>query len=85
MYINLGADNTTSPAINLALNTLQVVNTAKLLGVIIDDELNWKTHVSYVMKSTTYRLYLLRGLKSLGLPSSELKYIYKLFILPKLT
>ena len=86
MYINLGkGTNATPPVITLGPTTLQVVNKSKLLGVTIDDELNWKVHVSNVIKSATYRLYLLRRLKSLGFPPTELKYIYSVFILPKLT
>ena len=85
MHINLAKTGTTPSDITLGPDILRVVSSAKLLGVTIDDELNWKTHVSNVIKSASYRLYLLRRLKSLGLPPPELKSIFSLFILPKIT
>ena len=85
MHINLGKNKTTPPDITLGPDILRVVSSSKLLGVTIDNELNWKAHVSNVTKCASYRLYLLRRLKSLGLPPSELKSIFSLFILPSLT
>ena len=85
MHINLGANDTHPPAITLGRDVLQVVGAYKLLGITIDNELNWKTHVSTIIQSSSYRLYLLRRLKSLGVPPAELKEVYTTFILPKLT
>ena len=85
MHINLGTDNIPAPAITLGTHTLQVVEAAKLLGVTIDSGLTWWSHINTVTAASTYRLYLLRRLKSLGIPASELTTVYNLFILPKLT
>lgn len=85
MHINLGTKNTIPLTINIGQNILQVVQTWKLLGVTIDHKLNWKPHVSMVIRAARYRLFLLRRVKSLRIPPSELTYIYKTFILPKIT
>ena len=85
MHFNLATTPTPAPALTLDTHTLDVVTTTKLLGVIIDDKLSWGDHVSAVIKSSSYRLYMLRRLKSFGLPTTELCNIYNLFILPKLT
>lgn len=69
------------PTVPLDPDTLQEMKTTKLLGVTIDDELTWKTHVTTVTKTAIFRLYLLRRVKSMG----EILCIYKIFILPKLT
>ena len=57
----------------------------KLLGVTIDNKLAWDQHISTIIRSSSYRLFMLRRLKTLGLPQTELCNIFKTFILPKLT
>ena len=37
----------------------------KFLGVIFDDNLRWKSHVDYIVKKCSQRLYILRRLKSM--------------------
>ena len=85
MHINFGAGAVNPPLITLGSNTLEVVESTKILGITIDNKLTWNDHVKSTIKSSTYRLHLLRRLKSLGLPAEELKNIFNTFILPKLT
>ena len=73
------------PPLTLHNQTLTPVNSFKLLGVTIDDKLGWDIHVSNVVHSASFRLYMLRRLRTLGLPPTELVNLYKTFILPKLT
>ena len=40
---------------------IQRVKSYKLLGVFIDDDLKWSTHVDYINKKACKRLYSLRG------------------------
>ena len=72
------------PQLNIGPHQLQVVNTFKLLGVVLDSHLSWGSHVASIVKAASYRLYMLRRLKSLGTPADELKGVYTSFILPKL-
>ena len=74
-----------TPVLTLGDHTLEVVHSTKVLGVTLDDKLRWDPHVNATVKSATFRLYILRRLKSLGLPQTELKDIFKMFLLPRLT
>ena len=85
MHFDLATTPTQPPALTIGDHILEVVKSAKILGVIIDDKLNWDLHVSTIVSSTSFRLYMLRRLKSLGVPTPELSNIFKTFILPKLT
>ena len=72
------------PQLSVGPHPLQVVRSTKLLGVIVDDQLTWKQHVTTTVRSAAYKLYLLRRLRSLGTPTHELRGVYLTFILPKL-
>ena len=51
--------------LNLSLNSTQVeqVHEHRLLGVIIDQELNWHTHIDLICKRVSRNLYLLSKLR----------------------
>ncbi|MPC78037.1 hypothetical protein E2C01_072510 [Portunus trituberculatus] len=72
------------PQLTLSPHLLQVVRSAKLLGVTVDDQLTWKQHVTTTVRSADYRLYMLRRLKSLGIPADELEGVYLTLVLPRL-
>ena len=72
------------PQLSIGPHPLQVVQSTKLLGVTLDEQLNWKQHVSNIVRTASYKLYMLRRLRSLGTPSSELLGVYTTFILPTL-
>ncbi|XP_063854348.1 uncharacterized protein LOC135096624 isoform X4 [Scylla paramamosain] len=55
-----------------------------LLGVTVDDQLTWKQHVASTVRSATYKLYMMRRLRSLGTLTDELRGVCLTFILPKL-
>ncbi len=38
---------------------IEVVKSAKLLGVIFNDDLKWNDHVDYIVKKSAKRLYML--------------------------
>ncbi|XP_076068397.1 uncharacterized protein LOC143040843 [Oratosquilla oratoria] len=65
-----------APNVTISTQPLQVVKSTKLLGVTNDDQLDWKQHVTNTVRATSYRLYMLRSLRSLGTPEKELKNIY---------
>ena len=74
-----------TPVLTLGDHTLEVVHSTRVLGITLDDKLRWDLHLNATIKSATFRLYMLRRLKSLGLPQTELKDIFRMFILPRLT
>ena len=84
MHICTSTSAVPPPQLSVGTNILQVVPTAKLLGVTVDDKLTWKQHVSAIVRAASYKIYMLRRLKSLGAPADELKVVYITFILPTL-
>ena len=66
----------------LDCNTIETVNTYKLLGVHISSDLKWNCHVEYITKKANKRLYLLRILKRSGAPQIQLVKVYVSLIRP---
>jgi len=64
--------NSNLPLPNIASQTVERVTTYKLLGVHIDSTLSWSTHIEYIVKKATTRLYFLKQLKRAGLPGMNL-------------
>lgn len=84
MHICTSSAAVPPPQISVGPHALQVVRSTKLLGVTVDDQLTWKQHVSNIVRSASFKIYMLRRLRSLGTPTEELRGVYLTFILPKL-
>ena len=59
----------------LTLASLPRVKEMKILGTVIDDEMNWRSHTAYISKLASKRFYILRRLKS-TLNKAQLHLIY---------
>ena len=57
-------------------NEIEVVSSAKLLGITISDNLTWNAHVNEVVKKASKKLYFLVQLKRARLPPSDLVLFY---------
>ena len=55
---------------------IEVVNSAKLLGITISDNLTWNAHINELVKKTSKKLYFLVQLKRARLPPSDLVLFY---------
>ena len=62
--------------------TVQRVASYKLLGVSIDDDLKWNTHVDHIYKKACKRLYSLRLLKKAGVTATGILKVYVSIIRP---
>ena len=51
---------------------IEIVSSAKLLGVIVSDNLKWNAHINMICIKVATPLYLLRQLKRAKLPSRDL-------------
>lgn len=60
------------------------VNSVKLLGIIINNNLTWDDHIKYITIKAASRLNYLRKLKALGFQKEELLIAYCSFIRPVL-
>lgn len=69
--------------LNVCNTELQTVYSTKFLGVFVDCELNWKTHVAYVTTKCSKYLYLIRQLSTITDPGVTLTAYYGL-IYPQL-
>ena len=55
---------------------LEIVSHAKVLGVIISNDLKWNSHIECVINRNSKRLYFLRQLKRAKLPRGDMIYFY---------
>jgi len=63
-------------ALSFSNNIVQQVHSFKLLGVTIDDDLKWSTHVNTICSKASSRLHFLKVLKRCSLSTSDLLYFY---------
>ena len=77
---------TRGPPVNIPLTVdnvaIESVNEAKILGVNLQSDLKWESHVRYIEKRTNSKLYMLRTLRSHGLPHHDLLTIFVAFVRP---
>ena len=56
--------------------SLETINSHKLLGLHIQNDLKWNEHVDIITKKAAKRLYIIRTLKRSGVPDDDLISIY---------
>ena len=59
---------------------IEVINSTRLLGTILSDDLGWDLNTAALVKKGNARMELLRRVASFGTPVEDLKIIYILFI-----
>ena len=65
------------PNLSIQSDNLEVVESMKLLGVIVQSDMRWGQNTEYVCQKGYSRLWMLRRLKGLGASISELLDVYK--------
>ena len=85
MFINFMHDH------NILVNPMMIgnkqiecVSNYKLLGVYLNEDLSWNTHIDYISKKACKRLYSLRILRRAGVASSSILKVYLTIIRPVL-
>jgi len=68
----------------LAVDNIEQVKIARLLGVIFSGNLNFDEHVTYVLSICSQRLYLIKLLRSQGMPESKLHVIFATLIISRI-
>ena len=61
---------------------IEVVPSARLLGVMMSNDLKWNAHVEMICKKVAARLYFLRQLKRAKVPTNDLLSFYTTCIRP---
>ena len=64
------------PEIRIASTRLEIVEEAKLLGIIITSDLKWEAHVKYIVQRCNSKIWIIRRLKRLGANEEDLLDIY---------
>ncbi|KAI8482039.1 hypothetical protein Bbelb_402150 [Branchiostoma belcheri] len=70
------------PQLSIAGEPLVEVQTVKLLGIHVQSDLHWESHVNNVVRKGSQKLYLLSQLRSFNLPCDDLLICYKTLIRP---
>ena len=63
---------------------LSVVTEAKILGIVVQANLKWDSHILQVVKKCNRKLYMLRSLKRFHIPLIDLVTVYSGYIRPVL-
>ena len=75
------SENTLEP-VTISNTNIEVVPSAKLLGVMISNDLKWNVHVEMIGKKAVARLYFLRQLQRAKVPANDLLSFYITCIRP---
>ena len=70
--------------ITISNTNIEAVPSAKLLDVMISNDLKWNAHVEMISKKVAARLYFLRHLKHAKVPTNDLLSFYTTCIRPVL-
>ena len=72
-----------SPRVTVYDQEIECVDSAKILGVVIDSNLNFHKHVDSIFKTASSKLYVIRRLKPF-VPLSELSILFNALVMPHL-
>lgn len=67
------------------LDYVAQVKVAKLLGVMFTGKLSFEEHINFILSVCTQRVYLLKLLRSQGLPCHQLHLVFLALILSRIT
>jgi len=68
-----------------AVDNIEQVKIARLLGVMFSGNLNFDEHVTYVLSICFQRLYLIKLLQSQGMPENKLHIIFVALIINRIS
>jgi len=64
------------PLIYTTTGHIERVNSTKLLGLYLDSNLTWHTHIDIMLSKSTQQLYFLKQLSRAGVPQTQLRHFY---------
>ncbi len=76
IFVCFWKNNPNFPPMIVDEQPIEVVKSAKLLGLIFQDDLKWNDHVNYIVKKSAKRLYMLRLLKRAHCDTKTLISVY---------
>jgi hypothetical protein len=76
MLIYFGKTPPSITPINIDGKQIEKVRTSRLLGLTINDRLNWSDHIQGLCKKAAQRMYFLILLKRAGIPTDDIAQVY---------
>ena len=76
LRISFSRSESTVDHITINDKQIEVVSSAKLLGVVVSDNLKWNAHVDSICKKAATRLYFLKQLKRAKVPPKDMLLFY---------
>ncbi len=70
MWIGFTRSSPAPPSISIGNEMIERVTTFKLLGVTMQNDLKWKSHVQDIVKKASKRIYFVRACRKANLPSN---------------
>ena len=67
------------------VDNIEQVKISRLLGVVFSDKLDFAEHVSYVLSTCSQRLYLIKLLRSQGMPERKLHEMFVALIVSRIS
>ena len=64
------------PSVHLCNNNIPTVNTAKVVGLIINSSLTWQDHVDHIVTQASRRLFMLFRARSFGATEEQLIQLF---------
>ena len=80
MIFNFSKNYKFNTRLNLEGDVLQQVHEVKLLGLVLRDDLSWKSNSNYLIKRAYSRMIIIKNLFKFNVPISDLVLIYTLYI-----
>ena len=80
MLLNFTRNHQFETRLLLDGHLLDQVHQARLLGVIISDDLTWKANIDHIVKKAFKRMSIIINLFKFSVPQEELVHIYTLYI-----
>ena len=80
MIFNYSKDHQFSTSLTIDDEKLEIVEEAKLLGVILTNDLKWNQNTDYLVKKAYCRMELLRRVAEYSSSIEDLKIIYTMYI-----
>ena len=72
------------PPLHFSAGHFECTNSVKLLGINLDADFSWKSHIEAITSKATLRLYFLKQLRRAGVPQVQLLHFYTGVIRPVL-
>ena len=83
MVFNFSKEKRNFPLLQIDNIEVERVNSAEILGVTIQNNMNWWEHVTKIVKKAGKRLYMLRLLKRANADTKALSTVYITVMLAK--